>query len=228
MASSPPALSSYGGEGRGDEAVFSHEEGSWARAPAFNAVQRSRCAHFSGNLDFGLWAWGFPPYIRRVTFLPIAARELRVASRKRSTFWLRILAAIIGLVVGAACMLIATMARLPTPDFGSALFGILTWLSLAAALTAGIFFTSDCLSEEKREGTLGFLFLTDLRGYDVLSGKLLATSLRGLYALLAIFPILALTLLMGGVTGGQFWMALLAVVNGLFISLAAGMFVSAI
>ena len=27
--------------------------------------------------------------------------------------------------------------------------------------------TADCLSEEKREGTLGLLFLTDLRGYDI-------------------------------------------------------------
>src|SRR5437016_10772215 len=125
-------------------------------------------------------------------------------------------------------MLIATMARLPTPDFGSALFGMLTWLSLAAAITAGIFFTSDCLSEEKREGTLGFLFLTDLRGYDVLSGKLLATSLRGLFALLALFPILAITLLMGGVAGAEFWKTALALLNALFCSLAAGLFVSAI
>src|SRR5437016_3545216 len=125
-------------------------------------------------------------------------------------------------------MLIATMARLPTPDFGSALFGILTWLSLGAALTAGIFFTSDCLSEEKREGTLGFLFLTDLRGYDVVSGKFLATSVRGFYALLAFLPILAITQMMGGITGAQYWKSSLSLVNGLFCSLAVGMFISAV
>jgi hypothetical protein len=59
-------------------------------------------------------------------------------------------------------------------------------------------------------------------------GKLLATSLRAFYALLATFPVLALTLLMGGVTGGQFWMTLLALVDALVVSLAAGLFVSAI
>jgi len=72
------------------------------------------------------------------------------------------------------------------------------------------------------------LFLTDLRGFDVVLGKLLATSLRGFYALLAVFPILAITLLMGGVTGAQFWKTALALVNALFLSLVAGLFVSAI
>jgi ABC-type transport system involved in multi-copper enzyme maturation permease subunit len=46
--------------------------------------------------------------------------------------------------------------------------------------------------------------------------------------LLAIFPILALTLMMGGVNGAQFWKTCLALVNALFCSLAAGVFVSAL
>ena len=125
-------------------------------------------------------------------------------------------------------MLLARFGAFGTVTLGGVLFGILTYLALGAALSAGLFFTSDCLSEEKREGTLGFLFLTDLRGYDVAGGKLLATSLRGFFALLAIFPILAITLMMGGVTGVHFWQTTLALVNALFCSLAAGLFVSAI
>ena len=165
-----------------------------------------------------------------MTFLPIVERELRVASRKPSTFWVRIAAALVALVIGSG-FLVLTMTGtfgFGPASFGKGLFGTLTWLSLAVALSAGLFFTSDCLSEEKREGTLGFLFLTDLRGYDVVLGKLLATSLRGAYALLAVFPILAVSLLMGGVTGGQFWKTALALVNALFVSVAAGLFVSAI
>ena len=143
---------------------------------------------------------------------------------------MRIAAALVALVIGAG-FLVLTMTGtfgFGAASFGKGLFGTLTWLSLAVALSAGLFFTSDCLSEEKREGTLGFLFLTDLRGHDVVLGKLLATSLRGSYALLAIFPILAVSLLMGGVTGAQFWKTALALVNALFLSLAAGLFVSAI
>jgi hypothetical protein len=163
-----------------------------------------------------------------MTFLPIVDRELRLASRKRSTFWLRVVAALVATFIGGALMILHRFGGVNRISLGAALFGILTWLALGAALAAGLFFTSDCLSEEKREGTLGFLFLTDLRGYDVAGGKLLATSLRGCFALLAIFPILAATLLMGGVTGISFWERTLALLNALLCSLAAGLFVSAI
>ena len=158
--------------------------------------------------------------------LPIVDRELRVAARKRGNFWLRVAAATTALVIGSGFFLLSQLEGTRSTGMGSALFSVLSWLSLAACLSAGLFFTSDCLSEEKREGTLGLLFLTDLRGYDVVLGKLLATSLRGFYALLATLPILAVTLLMGGITGEQFGKSALALVNALFVSLAAGMAVS--
>ena len=165
-----------------------------------------------------------------VFFLPIADRELRVAARKPSTFWVRVGAALVALVIGTGCLILAAVGSLGigTPSLGRALFGALTWLGLAATLSAGLFLTADCLSEEKREGTLGFLFLTDLRGYDVVLGKLLATSLRGFLALLGVFPILAITVLLGGVTGAQLAQTSLALVNALILSLAAGLLVSAI
>src|SRR5207237_3002351 len=164
-----------------------------------------------------------------MTFLPVAERELRVAARKRSTFRVRVIAALVAWIIGSGVLVLSRVGPgFGTPSLGKGLCSVLTWLSLAVAFSAGLFFTSDCLSEEKREGTLGFVFLTDLRGYDVVFGKLLATSLRAICALLAVFPILAVTLLMGGVTGAQFWRTVFALVNALFISLAAGMFVSAI
>ena len=166
--------------------------------------------------------------IGAVTLLPIAERELRLAARKRSTFWVRIISALVAFVIGTCFLLLTMQASLGSASLGKGLFVTLTWLTLAGVLCTGLFFTSDCLSEEKREGTLGFLFLTDLRGYDVVFGKLLATSLRAFYGLLALLPIVGITLLMGGVTGLQFWKTSLALVNGLFVSLVAGIFVSAI
>lgn len=165
-----------------------------------------------------------------MTVLPIVERELRVATRKRFTYWLRVIAAAVALIIGGGYFLLMTVTPFAGAGFalGGPLFAILTWLCLAATLSAGLFFTSDCLSEEKREGTLGFLFLTDLRGYDVVLGKLFVTSLRCAFALLAVFPILALTLLLGGVAPAQFWKALLALLNAMFFSLATGMFVSSL
>ena len=163
-----------------------------------------------------------------MTFLPIVERELRVAARKRSTYWLRTVAASIALLIGSACLLLFRVGGFASLGAGSMVFNAVMWLFVCIALGAGLFFTSDSLSEEKREGTLGFLFLTDLRGYDVVAGKLLATTLRGFFPLLAFFPIVAVTLLMGGVTGAEFWKTSVALLNALFFSLAAGLFVSAV
>ena len=90
-------------------------------------------------------------------FLPIVERELRVTARKRSTSWLRVLAALIALLLGAAFLAMNAATGTNTLNFGRALFSSLTWLALATTLGAGLFLTSDALSEEKREGTLGFL-----------------------------------------------------------------------
>src|SRR5262249_10875761 len=95
-------------------------------------------------------------------------------------------------------------------------------------LFTGVRSTADCVSEEKRDGTLGLLFLTDLKGYDVVGGKLVATSLNSFYGLTAIFPMLAIPLLMGGVTSGEFWRISLVLANTFFFSLATGMFMSAV
>lgn len=164
-----------------------------------------------------------------MTFLPIVERELRVAARRPMTFWLRIIAALVAFLIGSG--LFTLFVSIPSgigAQPGAPLFAVLTWMSLAVCLAAGLFFTSDALSEEKRDGTLGFLFLTDLRGYDVVFGKLLATSCRCVFALLAIFPVLACTQLMGGVEGGHFWRTLLALLHTLFFSLVVGIFVSAL
>src|ERR1017187_8980244 len=192
-----------------------------------NALVNSR-VHLASRPSYFRDTFRVGGYPREVNWLPIVNRELRVAARKRSTFWLRVAAALTALVIGSGCMILSIFQGTRSWGLGSVLFSVLTWLCLGAGLSAGLFFTSDCLSEEKREGTLGLLFLTDLRGYDVALGKLLATSLRGFYALLAVLPILAITLVMGGVTGAQFWKCALALVNALFFSLAAGMFVSAL
>ena len=161
-------------------------------------------------------------------FLPIVDRELRVAARKGSTFWLRVGAALVGLAIGGGLLLGFRLGAFGMAAPGQVVFPTLTWLALAATLASGPFFTSNALSDEKREGTLGFLFLTDLRGYDVAGGKLVALSLRAFYGLLAFFPVLAFTFLFGGVANAQFWQTALALVNVLFCSLTVGLFISAL
>jgi ABC-type transport system involved in multi-copper enzyme maturation permease subunit len=161
-----------------------------------------------------------------MNFLPIAERELRVAARKRATFWIRMSAALLTLVIAAGMLLIFSNVGGPMPNKGQVLFLILAWMAFAYAFAAGVFLTADSLSEEKREGTLGLLFLTDLRGYDVVLGKLAATSLHAVYGVVAGFPVLAISLMLGGLLASEFWTGLLAILNMLFVSLAVGMLAS--
>ncbi len=111
--------------------------------------------------------------------------------------------------------------------FRAEFFHSLSFGAEGACLVAGVFLTADSLSEEKREGTLGLLFLTELHGHDVVLGKLATGSVHALCAWLAVFPVLALPLLSGGVSPGEFWRVTLALNATLFMSLAAGLLVSA-
>src|SRR5271157_4422443 len=161
-----------------------------------------------------------------MTLLPVVDRELRVAARRRATYWRRAIFGLLAMVLGFFAYLPYYASN--SAAFGQALFGTLAWLCLLYCLFAGLVFTADCLSEEKREGTLGLLFLTDLKGYDVILGKLAATSVSGFSAVVAVFPLLAVPLLFGGVTVGEFWRSLLVLALTFVFSLACGMVASAL
>src|SRR5262245_55396258 len=161
-----------------------------------------------------------------MSYLPIVERELRTAARRRSTHRVRFWTAVIGIVANFIFLLIATFSGGGVSTIGTRMFQLLTWYAFALCLLAGVFLTADCLSEERRDGTLGLLFLTDLRGYDVVLGKFMARSLNALYGLVAVLPIIGIPLIVGGVTGGEFWRAALALMNALFVSLCLGIWVS--
>jgi hypothetical protein len=158
-------------------------------------------------------------------FLPIVGRELRVAARRRSTYALRLIAATAAFSVTLWLCLLPTHG-LPPSALGKSLFTALSVMAFAYCLLIGPFITADCISAEKRDGTLGLLFLADLRSLDVVLGKWTAASLTGLYGLVAVLPSLGIPLLLGGITPGEYGRTALAVVNAILFSLTAGMLVS--
>lgn len=159
-----------------------------------------------------------------MTVLPIVGRELVVAARRSATYWTRFWVAAVALAGFLFLRLSYTGAM---AMMGHQLFNVLGVATLAFAMLAGVFITADSLTVEKRDGTLGLLFLTDLKGYDVVLGKLAANSIHAFLGLLAVFPVLALPLLMGGVSGGEFWRTMLVFVCALYFSLSVGMLISA-
>jgi ABC-type transport system involved in multi-copper enzyme maturation permease subunit len=109
--------------------------------------------------------------------------------------------------------------------------------NLFEAFSAWIFFyclfvgaasSADTVSREKREGTLGLLFLSSLSGREIIAGKISSSLMTLLYSLLAIFPLLAAPLLFGGITPGTFWMTLLTLVLALWFGMTCGFVASAI
>src|SRR4051794_30150664 len=158
--------------------------------------------------------------------LPIVERELRIASRKAWTHWLRFAA---GLVV----MLLFGIFTGANRSNGSATAGHdtflgMTMLVLGLCMVSGLFLTADILSEEKREGTLGLLFLTPLKSYDIVLGKLASSSIQGIFGIVSVIPVLALPLMMGGVSHDQFLRVVLVLLVTLFFSLGLGLLASSV
>src|SRR5437870_13458009 len=114
---------------------------------------------------------------RPLAVLAIVERELRVAARQRATYRIRFGAVLGALALMTWKLLSFAWQQAPTSQQGRSLFVTLAVLAFIYCLFVGVRVTSDCISEEKREGTLGLLFLTDLKGIDVVLGKLTATSL---------------------------------------------------
>ncbi|MDX1952080.1 MAG: hypothetical protein SFY81_07830 [Verrucomicrobiota bacterium] len=157
--------------------------------------------------------------------LPVVARELLVASRHDAVWKSRLAAVSLALLVLFG-VFIMTAVQLAPHTQGRLLFKILSTGAMIYCMFTGIRWTSDCLSSEKREGTLGLLFLTNLRGYDVILGKLVSSSLHAVYALFSILPVLSLALLFGGVSLLEFARVSLVLLVTLMLSLSAGMLIS--
>lgn len=163
-----------------------------------------------------------------MSFLPVAERELRVLARQPRTYTSRALHALLAIVMSLGMLYAGFGGLFSAGAAGRTLFVILGLVAGVYVLLEGALLTGDCLSQEKREGTLGLLFLTNLRGYDVVTGKLIARTGSAAYCLLAALPALGIPLFLGGVTGQDFGRLMAALLNGLFVSACLGMLVSAL
>jgi hypothetical protein len=158
-------------------------------------------------------------------FLPIVDRELRIAARNWRTYYSRSGAGAVALLV-SLYLVILVRAAIGGPAAGVQVLGMTSILALGFCLYSGVSLTCDCLSSEKREDTLGLLFLTHLKGYDVVLGKLFANSLRTIFLLLGTLPILSIPVFLGGVSGLELLRIPLVLLNSLFLAVALGILVS--
>ncbi len=158
-----------------------------------------------------------------MTVFPVIARELRASARQPFTYYLRVLGV-------TALLLVSLLFGLKmgfAPALGRPLFGSLHCALLAAIWVLVPMLTADCISRERREGTLGLLFLTPLKGTDIVVAKGLAHGLRAITLALAVVPVLTIPFLLGGVSWTDVALAVLINASAMCWALAVGLLASA-
>src|SRR5687768_15109809 len=143
-------------------------------------------------------------------------------SRRQWLYWIRVAFAAVGMV--AAVLMFYEGSR--RHGQGEEMLWLLSAVTMLLALVSGSLFTADCISSEKREDTLGFLFLTNLRGYDIVAGKIAISAITTTAGLLAMFPVFFLPLLAGGVTWAETVRVLLSICVSFLFTLSFGVWVS--
>lgn len=163
-----------------------------------------------------------------MNLFPIVRREFLAASRRgaiyRTRYWtggIACLGALTALGWANAVWMFSS-----SPGFFLFYFTGLTTAFFCVA--SGIALTLDAITSERRQGTLGLLFLTELSGLDVVLGKLASALIAALGSFLTVIPVLAIAVCLGGITGIQFWRLSLALAALLWFSLCLGLFLSAV
>jgi ABC-type transport system involved in multi-copper enzyme maturation permease subunit len=159
---------------------------------------------------------------------PVILRELRAGSRRWTTYWLRLLAAGAVLAAIAYWLTQPRFAFISPAQAGHQIFLLLHWVVLAAIWIIVPMLTADTLSREKREGTLGLLFLTNLSARAIVFAKGAAAGLLALTLWLSVVPIMTVPVLMGGVPSQEIIFSCSVALGSICCALAAGLMASAI
>ncbi len=155
--------------------------------------------------------------------LPVITRELRAQARQPFTYFMRVLGVVALLAAGA----VFALGHSFISKDGGKLFAYLHTTLLGAIWILIPLSTADCISRERREGTLGLLFLTPLKPADIIIAKSLAHGLRAATLLVAILPVLTIPILLGGVSWETALLSALVNFNSICWALAAAILGSA-
>lgn len=158
-----------------------------------------------------------------MTVVPVISRELRASARHPFTYNLRVL--------GVGALLMASVMFGLHHGFGINMGGRL-FSSLHFALFCAIWLlvpllTADCISRERREGTLGLLFLTRLTGPAVVVAKGVAHGLRAVTLWVAVLPVALVPIMQGGVSLDEVLLSVLINFSAICWALTAGLLASA-
>jgi ABC-type transport system involved in multi-copper enzyme maturation permease subunit len=159
-----------------------------------------------------------------MVLLPLVRRELRVQTRRSSAWWLRVIAGGFTFACWGVPVLLGSMAV----TNGRTSFLLLSIFPLLFAAFTGVFTTADMISKERREGTLGLLFLTRVHPLEVVVSKFISGVWQWAICLVAVLPMFLLPIIVGGVSGTEVMVMMALLVGVCFLSASVGLFVSSL
>jgi ABC-type transport system involved in multi-copper enzyme maturation permease subunit len=149
-------------------------------------------------------------------------RSIRLSARHRQEHRSRLLAVLIILALLAGALLNPSSGAVPGLNF----FRLLSLLSLALIVLAGLGYFVTAITEEREERTLGLLLLAGLSPVSILLGKSTNRIISAWLMFLAQFPFALLALSLGGITSRQIMAAYLALAMFLFLVANLGLLAS--
>ncbi len=156
--------------------------------------------------------------------MPVIARELRSAARQGATYHLRTFGVLSALVV---LVWVGFGGSIPV-NRGSELFAHLHRVLFFSIWALVPLLSADCLSRERREGTLPLLFLTPLTPGAIVYAKGFAHLLRALTLWLAVLPVLTICFLVGGVGWAEVAFSVLINFGAICLATSAGLLASSL
>lgn len=160
-----------------------------------------------------------------MALLPLIERELRVALRKKRPVQSRLRVA--ALCAAGAVLFVFILSATNKPNEARLFHQVLFFFAIyfvarTPRLTAGT------LADERRNETLGLLFLSGLSSGEVFVSKTLSAAAVAFTDMLAIVPMLALPFFMGGVSFELFLATVCCLPNLLFFALSVSLLASAL
>ncbi len=144
---------------------------------------------------------------------------MRLLARQGQLFWIRI----VGATVGFATLAFLLLGEVQMgAGFGDRIFQALNAILFFTILSIGPLVTCDCIAKEKREGTLGLLFLAPLSGRTIVLSKMAVNAVRAFTLLLAVIPMMALPIVFGGIKGQTVTTVVIMQITALCVALSAG------
>ncbi len=173
-------------------------------------------------------------------FGPIFAKELVEMARRWRYYQNRIILGVVVLFVlfvayennryrysMTVAMANAKMVPVGMSKMAEVFFNSYLWVQFLSVFLFVPFFLTGVISGEREQKTLDLLFTTQLRDREIIFGKLGSRVVSMLMLIISGIPIIAITMLMGGVNPQTLWQGMIATMNALFFTSAIAIYMSA-